>query len=113
MCDNRTFSKDVVLRAVAVACLLALAGDANTASEQPLTLRLGYGTAAEEPLWLVVAKPDLAKNHGKAYALDAIRFTGSERQTRCQTRRTTGALGRKYTVSWLRGPPLPVQTERR
>ena len=81
MCDNRTFSKDVVLRAVAVACLLALAGDANTASAQPLTLRLGYGTAAEEPLWLVVAKPDLAKNHGKAYALDAIRFTGSDKRS--------------------------------
>jgi ABC-type nitrate/sulfonate/bicarbonate transport system substrate-binding protein len=60
--------------------LVLVAGSASTAFGQPVTLRLGYGTAAEEPLWLVVAKPELAKNYGKAYALDATRFTGSDKR---------------------------------
>jgi ABC-type nitrate/sulfonate/bicarbonate transport system substrate-binding protein len=60
--------------------LVLVAGTASTAFGQPVTLRLGYGTAAEEPLWLVVAKPELAKNYGKAYALDATRFTGSDKR---------------------------------
>ena len=62
-------------------CVLALlAGSVSTALAQPATLRLGYGTAAEEPLWLLVAKPELAKNQGKAYTLDATRFTGSDKR---------------------------------
>src|SRR5262249_58416294 len=59
---------------------LFLLATANAALAQPTILRLGYGAAAEEPLWLVVAKPDLAKNYGKAYTLDAIRFTGSDQR---------------------------------
>ena len=31
-------------------------------------------------IWLVVAKPDLGKNQGKAYTLDATRFTGSDKR---------------------------------
>jgi ABC-type nitrate/sulfonate/bicarbonate transport system substrate-binding protein len=50
------------------------------AQAQPVTLRLGYGSAAEEPLWLLLAKPDLAKNHGKAYAVEGTRFTGSDKR---------------------------------
>src|SRR5262249_29451489 len=59
---------------------LFLLATANAALAQPTILRLGYGAAAEGPLWLVVAKPDLAKNYGKAYTLDAIRFTGSDKR---------------------------------
>ncbi len=65
-----------------MACLIVLAAaTADIAVGQPVTLRLGYGTAAEEPLWVIVAKPDLAKNYGKAYALDATRFTGSDKRS--------------------------------
>jgi len=45
-----------------------------------VTLRLGYGAAAEEPLWLLLAKPDLAKNYGKAYAIEGTRFSGSDKR---------------------------------
>ncbi len=31
-------------------------------------------------LWLIIAKPDLAKNYGKAYMLDATRFTSSDKR---------------------------------
>src|SRR2546428_9477173 len=65
-----------------MACLIVLAAaTADIAAGQPVTLRLGYGTAAEEPLWVIVAKPDLAKNYGKAYTLDATRFTGSDKRS--------------------------------
>ena len=64
-----------------MACVLALlAASVSAALAQPATLRLGYGTAAEEPLWLIVAKPELARNQGKAYTLDATRFTGSDKR---------------------------------
>jgi ABC-type nitrate/sulfonate/bicarbonate transport system substrate-binding protein len=63
----------------ATACLL-LGGLTAHAPGEPVTLRLGYGAAAEEPLWLVVAKPELARNSGKVYKLDATRFTGSDKR---------------------------------
>jgi ABC-type nitrate/sulfonate/bicarbonate transport system substrate-binding protein len=49
-------------------------------AQQPVTFRLGDGGAAEEPMWLLVAKPDLAKNYGKAYTLDAIKFSSSDKR---------------------------------
>src|SRR5262249_21807728 len=73
---------DLKAAARRTACVIVLAaGAADMALGQPVTLRLGYGTAAEEPLWVIVAKPDLAKNYGKAYALDATRFTGSGKRS--------------------------------
>src|SRR5262245_56824155 len=65
-----------------MACLIVLAAaTADIAAAQSVTLRLGYGTAAEEPLWVIVAKPELAKNYSKAYALDATLFTGSDKRS--------------------------------
>jgi ABC-type nitrate/sulfonate/bicarbonate transport system substrate-binding protein len=73
---------DMKAAARRMACLVALVAAApHTAAAQPITVRIGYGTAAEEPLWIVVAKPDLAKNYGKAYTLDATRFTGSDKRS--------------------------------
>src|SRR5262249_2399863 len=61
-----------------MACVIVLAaGAADMALGQPVTLRLGYGTAAGEPLWVIVAKPDLAQNYGKADGRDATRSPGS------------------------------------
>jgi ABC-type nitrate/sulfonate/bicarbonate transport system substrate-binding protein len=72
----------IALRGVATASLTAIivahAGIAY--GQQPVTFRLGYGGAAEEPMWLLVAKPDLARNYGKAYRLDPIRFTSSDKR---------------------------------
>ena len=47
---------------------------------EPVTIRLGYGGAAEEQAWLLIAKPELGKNHGKSYKLDATRFQGSDKR---------------------------------
>jgi ABC-type nitrate/sulfonate/bicarbonate transport system substrate-binding protein len=73
--------RNVFLWGAAAACLLSIViGTASAALGQPITLRLGYGAAAEEPLWLLLAKPDLAKSYGKAYTLDGTRFTGSDKR---------------------------------
>src|SRR5215813_11020965 len=73
---------DVKVAARRLACLIVLAAaTTDIAFGQPVTLRLGYGMAAEEPLWVIVTKPDLAKHYGKAYALDATRFTGSDKRS--------------------------------
>jgi ABC-type nitrate/sulfonate/bicarbonate transport system substrate-binding protein len=45
---------------------------------EPVTLRLGYGGAAEEQIWLLIAKPDIGKYQGTVYTLDATRFRGSD-----------------------------------
>jgi ABC-type nitrate/sulfonate/bicarbonate transport system substrate-binding protein len=67
-------------RGFAAVCLMAMAVAADAAHAQPVTFRLGYGGAAEEPMWLIVAKPDLAKNYGKAYTLEATKFTSSDKR---------------------------------
>src|SRR5438105_4846676 len=69
-----------VLRGVAAAGLLGGIGARPDAAADPVTLRLGYGGAAEEPVWILIAKPDFGKNQGKLYKLDATRFQGSEKR---------------------------------
>src|SRR3982750_1230221 len=56
--------------------LAALCGVlASTAFAQQIpTIRLGRGFAAEEQVWLVSARPDLAPNQGKKYKLKQILF---------------------------------------
>ena len=64
----------------AAALAAVLTASAGAAHGQPATFRLGYGGAAEEPMWLIMAKPDLARNHGKAYTLEATKFTSSDKR---------------------------------
>jgi ABC-type nitrate/sulfonate/bicarbonate transport system substrate-binding protein len=52
----------------------------SASAAEPVTLRLGYGPAAEEQVWLLIAKPELGKNQGKLYKLDATRFQGSDKR---------------------------------
>jgi len=59
---------------------VAVVGTTGVAGAEPATLRLGYGAAAEEPLWLLLAKPDLVRNYGKSYTIDGTRFTGSDKR---------------------------------
>src|SRR5262245_61960894 len=63
---------------LAAACALSLV--IGTAMAQPVKLRLGHGGAAEEPMWLIMAKPERAKNHGKAYTLETTRFVSSDKR---------------------------------
>jgi ABC-type nitrate/sulfonate/bicarbonate transport system substrate-binding protein len=53
---------------------------AGTVAADPVKLRLGYGVAAEEQLWLLLAKPDIRTHYGKDYVIDGTRFTGSDKR---------------------------------
>ena len=56
-----------------VALLLGLFTASALAQSAPL-IRLGRGFAAEEQVWLMSARPDLAPNQGKRYQLKQILF---------------------------------------
>ncbi len=69
-----------MLRGVFAAGLLGGAAVRPAMADDPVTIRLGYGLAAEEQVWLLIAKPDLGKNQGRLYRLDATRFQGSDKR---------------------------------
>jgi ABC-type nitrate/sulfonate/bicarbonate transport system substrate-binding protein len=46
----------------------------------PTELRIGDGTAAEEQLWLMQAKPSVTPLQGQAYSLDVTRFPGTDKR---------------------------------
>ena len=70
-----------IMRSVAAVCLLSSLCAAQPAAADPPTLRLGYGAAAEEQLYLLLAKPSIGKNYGKTYKLDATRFQSSTQRS--------------------------------
>jgi ABC-type nitrate/sulfonate/bicarbonate transport system substrate-binding protein len=69
------------LSKLAMAFIGVAAALVQVANAEPVTLRLGYGGAAEEPLWLIIAKPDLGKNAGTSYKLEATRFQSSDKRS--------------------------------
>jgi ABC-type nitrate/sulfonate/bicarbonate transport system substrate-binding protein len=60
--------------------LAALSLGGRAARAEPVTIRLGYSLAAEEQLWLLMAKPDLGANYGTLYTLEPTRFTSSSQR---------------------------------
>jgi ABC-type nitrate/sulfonate/bicarbonate transport system substrate-binding protein len=73
-------SRRNALSGLAFACVLAFGTLANTVHAQPVNIRLGHGSAAEEPLWLMMAKPEMFKNNGKVYTLEATVFPASDKR---------------------------------
>ena len=67
------------LRCFAATSILGSFGLRSAAAAEPTTIRLGYGPAAEEQVWLLIAKPELGKNQS-LYRLDATRFQGSDKR---------------------------------
>ena len=53
---------------------IACAFSAAALAQEPTLIRLGRGFAAEEQVWLMSARPDLAPNQGKKYQLKQILF---------------------------------------
>lgn len=60
-----------------LAAIMGAALPFDVAHAAPQVIRLGYSQAAEEQDWLLMAKPDLGKNYGKLYTLDATLFKSS------------------------------------
>lgn len=73
-------SRRAVLRGAAAASVVGSAGFATIGRAAPPTIRLGHGAAAEEQVWLLITKPDIGKNHGKSYILNATRFQSSSQR---------------------------------
>ena len=69
-----------LLSGIAAAGIAGGFSNRGAAAAEPVTMRLGYGPAAEEQVWLLIAKPELGKNQGKVYKLDATRFPGSDKR---------------------------------
>jgi ABC-type nitrate/sulfonate/bicarbonate transport system substrate-binding protein len=65
--------------AVVALAFVALAGIGPVKAE-PLKIRIGYGVAAEEQLWLLIAKPDIGTHYGKDYVIEGTRFSGSDKR---------------------------------
>jgi ABC-type nitrate/sulfonate/bicarbonate transport system substrate-binding protein len=73
-------SRRTVLRGGAALSVVGSSGFAVIGRAAPPTLRMGHGAAAEEQVWLLIAKPELGKNHGKSYILKAERFPSSSKR---------------------------------
>jgi len=54
-----------------------LAGASGAAAQEVPLIRLGHGFAAEEQLWLMVARPDLTPSQNKKYRLKFVQFQGN------------------------------------
>lgn len=78
----KTSALHSVGRRAAVLAIAALTFGAMLlpASAQPVKLRVGIGAAAEEQLWLLLARPDLAPHHGKSYTTEYTRFPGGDKR---------------------------------
>src|SRR5260370_46762 len=71
-----------VMCGMAAVCILgSICFAAPSWATDPPTLRIGYGSAAEEQLYVLLAKPDIGKNYGKAYKLEGSRFQSSTQRS--------------------------------
>jgi ABC-type nitrate/sulfonate/bicarbonate transport system substrate-binding protein len=64
----------------AAVAMLAVGVATAAEAQQPVKIRLGIGSAVEEQVWLLLANPALAPNHGKAYVLEHNRFPGADKR---------------------------------
>jgi ABC-type nitrate/sulfonate/bicarbonate transport system substrate-binding protein len=64
--------------------LILLAGCIAAASAEsaadPITIRIGRGAAAEEQVWLMKAKPSLARNQGSKYKIEMTYFPSADKR---------------------------------
>ena len=52
----------------------------GTAQAEPVKIRVGIGSAVEEQIWLLIARPDLGTHYGKAYTIEWNRFPGADKR---------------------------------
>jgi ABC-type nitrate/sulfonate/bicarbonate transport system substrate-binding protein len=65
-------------KAIGLAVAATMMWSAAALAADPVTIKLGRQTAAEEPLWVMMAKPELTPNLGKVYKLDITPFRASD-----------------------------------
>lgn len=52
--------------------------DLASSPDEPVTIRIGHGRAAEEPFWLMTVKPDVTQYQGSWYEMELVPFRGTE-----------------------------------
>lgn len=55
-------------------------GTVGNGGDEPVSFKLGHGLAAEEPIWLMQAMPDILNNWGEEYEAEFVQFSGSTRR---------------------------------
>jgi ABC-type nitrate/sulfonate/bicarbonate transport system substrate-binding protein len=89
--------------------VLALAGTAGSAVAQ-VDIRIGHGFAAEEQLWLMAAKPDIAPNNGKAYNLKLTAFrANADRLSAYEAGQLEGGTSTAATVLFAAEQGVPMK----
>ena len=71
-------SRTRILARTGLAALALAASTLVALAQTAPTIRFGRQTAAEENLWLMIARPDLAPNLGKTYNVDWTQFRASD-----------------------------------
>src|SRR5262245_39010943 len=72
--------RDKRMKRIGLLTAAALFASAASVAAQPIPIRLGYGPAAEEQLWLMKAKPDITPGQKKDYTLDYQLFRGTDQR---------------------------------
>ena len=65
------------LRAAVVVTVLAIGASAPALAQGVPTIRIGWTVPAEEAKWLIMKRPELMPNHGKAYKAEWFQFQGT------------------------------------
>ncbi|MFL6797529.1 MAG: ABC transporter substrate-binding protein [Xanthobacteraceae bacterium] len=65
---------------LSIAMLAISAWSSASALAEPVKIRVGRGAAAEEQLWLMAAKPEIAPNQGRVYTLDLTNFPATDKR---------------------------------
>lgn len=78
MTDRKTLLKRCA--AGVLATVLLAAALPTLAQAEPVTIRVGRGSAAEEALWLLQAAPQIAPNQGKAYTIEMTLFRATDKR---------------------------------
>ncbi len=74
---KETALKRLALLALATVVAWAVLRAVPVRAADPPLIRFGHGFAAEEQVWLMVARPDLTPNQGKKYRLKFTLFQGN------------------------------------
>lgn len=67
-------------KALRVALSGLLCAFAAGAQADPVTVRVGHGSSAEEPLWVLKASPEVTPHQGKVYNAEYTLFRGTDKR---------------------------------
>lgn len=70
----------ILLKALACTFALLISSYSSITYADPVKIRVGHGSAAEEPLWAMKAAPEVTPHQGKSYELEYTLFRGTDKR---------------------------------